>query len=185
MYNIHINNGIATASKGLEVILTRQTGSLNADDLYRNMNLSYPKFFKMDDLCKWSFLGAEMLLGESENRLYKDMEPDGISIVLATSSGCLQVDKKYAETMTTIPSPGLFVYTLPNIMLGELSIRHGFKGEQLCLVQARMNEEELRLAAEDLVLNRGMQAVLYGWADVTGGKPEIHFWWLSKNSKPR
>lgn len=31
--------------------------------LYKSLGISYPKFYKMDPLCKLGFLGAEILLG--------------------------------------------------------------------------------------------------------------------------
>jgi hypothetical protein len=31
------------------------------ENFYRQLQYSYPKFFKMDVLCKWAWLGAESL----------------------------------------------------------------------------------------------------------------------------
>ena len=44
-------------------------------------------------------------------------------LVLSNANASLDVDLKYAKTMQTGASPALFVYTLPNIVIGEISIR--------------------------------------------------------------
>lgn len=149
-------------------------------DLYRLMQCNYMKFFKMDSLCKWAWLGAEALLTKDGSNLYDGIDKNKIAVVLMTKHGCIDVDKKYLEGMDNIPSPALFVYTLPNIMLGEISIRHGFKGEQLCLVDEYFNTEELHFWVNDLLTNRGMDACLCGWADVYGEQKDICMYWVTK-----
>ena len=151
-------------------------------DLYRLMQCNYMKFFKMDPLCKWAWLGAEALLTDKGGNLYDGMDKNKIAVVLMTKHGCIDVDKKYLEGLDNIPSPALFVYTLPNIMLGEISIRHGFKGEQLCLVDEYFNTEELHFWVNDLLANRGMDACLCGWADVYGEQKDICFFWVTKRA---
>src|SRR5690554_3071713 len=31
-------------------------------EFYKNLDISYPKFYKMDDLCKLAFIGSEIML---------------------------------------------------------------------------------------------------------------------------
>jgi hypothetical protein len=151
---------------------------ISPEDLYRAIHCSYPKFFKMDKLCKWTFLAAELLLQNGE--AYKGMDKDKISLVLATSHGCLDVDKRYQESID-VPSPALFVYTLPNIMLGEICIRHGFKGEQLCMVTDKFDAEEIHFAAAGFLKNKNMDACLCGWADAWGDTYDITLFWVAKD----
>src|SRR5205085_4959199 len=108
-----------------------KSSNLSADDLYRGLHCNYPKFFKMDKLCKWAFVASELLL--EQGKVYEGLDKNIISLALATGHGCMEVDKRYLETID-LPSPALFVYTLPNIMLGEICIRNGFKGAQICMV---------------------------------------------------
>jgi hypothetical protein len=146
--------------------------------LYRLLNSSYPKFFKMDSLCKWAWLGAEVLLQSGASGwIYDGLDKRNIAVVLTTTDGCLEVDKRYAETLLTVPSPALFVYTLPNIMLGEICIRHGFTGEQLCSVADDFDAEELLFQVKDLLLNRGATHCLFGKVDVVGGRPDVCLFW--------
>ena len=122
--------------------------------LYDAMKCAYPKFYKMDRLCKWAWVGAEGMF--SGNGLYDGLDKNKIALVLSTSHGCMEADKKYQSTIA-MPSPALFVYTLPNIMLGEICIRHGFKGEQLCTVSEQFDAEEMFFNVKG-VLDRGMDA---------------------------
>lgn len=153
------------------------------EDLYRELGCNYPKFFKMDVLCKWAWLATELLVSGSEGALYEGKDKSKIAVVLATAEGCLEVDKKYKETISSIPSPALFVYTLPNIMLGEICIRHGFKGEQACMVSSAFDGEELNFWAGDLLEKRGMDAVLCGWVNATGNEQDICLSWVDKGGK--
>lgn len=157
----------------------------NADavDMYRMLSFNYPKFFKMDELCKCAWLGAELLLSDGVTHLYDGLNKNNIAIVLATANGCLDTDKRYMETLKTVPSPAVFVYTLPNIMLGEICIRHGFKGEQLSLMQETFDVQEIHFLVSDLLEQRGMDACLCGWADVKDDEHGIHFYWVTKHGK--
>jgi hypothetical protein len=152
------------------------------DELYRLIGASYPKFFKMDILCRWAWSASEALLIYSGLSLYADLNKTNIAVVLATADGCIEVDKRYNETTATIPSPALFVYTLPNIMLGEICIRHGFKGEQACIVNERFDSEELYFWVNDLLENRGMEACLCGWVNATNTEQDICLFWITKGS---
>ena len=153
------------------------------EDLYRMFQYSYPKFFKMDMLCKWAWLGAEALLHQNERPVYDGMDKNKIAVVLATSHGCLDVDKKYQQSIQNIPSPALFVYTLSNIMLGEIFIRHGFKGEQACLVSEHFDSEELFFYVNDLLSNRDMDACICGWVNAINDQHDVSMFWVERNAK--
>lgn len=152
----------------------------NAEEVYHQLQMHYPKFFKMDVLCKWATIGAECLLKEKEQYVYEGMDKTKIAVVLMTSSGCLDVDKKYLASTAAIASPALFVYTLPNIMLGEICIRHGFKGEQLCMMSEAPDVEELFFWVNDLLQHKGMDACLCGWVDAIEEKQDACFLWVDK-----
>ncbi len=179
IHSLHINDGLV--AKDLSPKLHLQSAS--PEDAYRDLGCSYPKFFKMDVLCKWAWLGAEALLRTDSDMLYDGADKERIAVVIATKQGCLAADKRYQETLSTIPSPALFVYTLPNIMLGEICIRHGFKGEQLCLAQDAFNEQEVIFWVKDLFKNRGMEYCLFGWADATGEDYDVCLFWASKDEE--
>lgn len=152
----------------------------NAVGVYRALECNYPKFFKMDLLCQWAWLGAEALLMQHGVPVYENTDKLKIGVVMVTGKGCLDVDRKYQASMASIASPALFVYTLPNIMLGEICIRHGFKGEQICLVNEDADVEQIHFWISDLLQNRGMEACLCGWADAVGDEHTIELYWVTK-----
>lgn len=176
---IHLNSSTATKD-GQPMLQDSYATAREPQDVYRLLKYNYMKFFKMDLLCKWAWLGAEALLTDEGGALYEGIDKDKIAVVLMTSHGCIDVDKKYLAGMQNIASPALFVYTLPNIMLGEISIRHGFKGEQLCLVDEQFNTEELYFWVSDLLHNRGMEACLCGWANAYDEHTDICLFWVTK-----
>src|SRR6185437_1515409 len=93
--------------------------------IYQHFNIVYPKFYKMDNLSKLGWLTTEILL-KDEIEIYL---PEETGVVLSNADSSLDTDLKYFETVKDIPSPALFVYTLPNILIGEICIRNNFKGE--------------------------------------------------------
>jgi len=111
-----------------------QTGGKMLVELYRRFVGDYPKFFKMDTLCRLGFLAAELLLKQATNEDQRlttnDQRPS--AIILANRSASIKNDTDYLATISEgnyYPSPALFVYTLPNIVTGEIAIRHHIQGE--------------------------------------------------------
>ena len=99
----------------------------NIAGLYREFVGDYPKFFKMDSLCKLGFIGAELLLKDISAE-----EKENAAIILFNRNGSLITDRNYQKTITDdnyFPSPALFVYTLANIVTGEIAIRNKIYGE--------------------------------------------------------
>ncbi len=111
--------------------------------LYKFSDIQYPKFFKMDTLCKTAFMASEFLLMNSEiKNKYKD---DEIAVILSNGSSSLNTDIEYQNTINDrsnyFPSPAIFVYTLPNIMIGEICIRHKIKGENNVFISKTFNKD--------------------------------------------
>lgn len=103
-------------------------------EVYKFAELKYPKYFKMDPLSKLGFLCAEVLLKE----VILPEQPERIGIILENKVSTYLVDSKHQETINDksqyFPSPANFVYTLPNVMTGEICIRNGFKGENMVFI---------------------------------------------------
>jgi len=132
--------------------------------LYKHLNLDYTKYFKMDALCKLGFLAAEVLLQ------HEQVQPDDLAIVFANSGSSLDTDKKYQLTIQDsenyFPSPALFVYTLPNILIGEISIRHSLTGESMFFISEKFNPEILVQYSLHLIQQELAQSVLCGWIEL-------------------
>lgn len=139
---------------------------------YRTLGYSYPKFFKMDTLCKLAFLAAEPLL--SDSRVQGGYDPPNVGIILQNSSSSLTTDEKHQETISSrenyFPSPSVFVYTLPNIMAGEIAIRHGIKGENAVHIVPSPDAGLLYQTVTELFINERVQCCLAGWVEEYHGK---------------
>jgi len=132
--------------------------------IYQHFKLNYPKYYKMDNLSKLGWLTAEILLkGSFDKERYK---PEEIGIVLANANSSLDDDIKYFETTKDIASPSLFVYTLPNIVIGEICIRYNFKGEHAFFIQEAFDAGFMKQQVDYLFDKNILQACICGWVDV-------------------
>jgi 3-oxoacyl-(acyl-carrier-protein) synthase len=150
--------------------------------IYRDFELNYARFYKMDNLSKLGWLTSEILLKDSfEKENYK---PEDIGIILSNANASLDSDLKYLKSVDDIPSPALFVYTLPNIMIGEICIRNNFKGEDAFFVAERFNTGFVEQYAGNLLNNNVMQCCVCGWVDVLDNKYKSALYLVEKIEKP-
>lgn len=134
--------------------------------VYQHFGLNYPKFYKMDNLCKLGWLASEVLLKDSfDSQKYR---PEEVGLVLANRNSSLDDDIKYFETIQNGASPSLFVYTLPNIVIGEICIRNNFKGEHTFYIQDEFNAEFIAGQVNYLLDNDILQTCICGWVDILG-----------------
>lgn len=131
---------------------------------YVNLGISYPKFHKMDNQCKLGMLATEILLdGRAHDKKYEESET---GLVLSNAHASLDVDLRYAKSMRAGASPALFVYTLPNIVIGEISIRHHFKGENAFFVFKHFDGNFIVDYVTDLFESQLIKNCICGWVDV-------------------
>jgi hypothetical protein len=134
-----------------------------ARQAYQFMEISYPKFHKMDALSKLAFLGAEVLLGNIGNN-----EKD-IALLFMNKSGSLDTDLRHQESISNpdqyYPSPAVFVYTLANICLGEVSIRHQFQTESCFFVSDTFDADLMYNYATYLLQSGKCKKVLCAWVE--------------------
>ncbi|MCR8561169.1 hypothetical protein KXD93_26155 [Mucilaginibacter sp. BJC16-A38] len=131
---------------------------------YQHFQFHYPKFYKMDNLSKLGWLASEILLKDDFSKY--NYQPEEIGVVLANSNSSLDNDLKYSDTLKDIPSPSVFVYTLPNIVIGEICIRNNFKGEHAFFIQESFNAGFIAQQVNYLLDNNILQACICGWVDV-------------------
>ena len=133
---------------------------------YQHVGFRYPKFYKMDNLSKLGWLATEVLLQDDfEAGKYT---PESIGVVLANASSCLDTDRKYYDSTKEIASPAIFVYTLPNIVIGEICIRHNFKGENAFFIFERFDAGFMQQYVSNMINNDILQSCICGWVDVLG-----------------
>jgi hypothetical protein len=136
--------------------------------LYKKEKVSYPKFYKMDNVSKLGFLTAELAL--RERKIEGRYPAFGTGVMMANSSSSLDTDIEYQETIRDknnyFPSPAVFVYTLPNIVIGEICIRNGFKGENAFLISKGFDAEMIRRNTNLLFSEGHLNACICGWVEV-------------------
>ncbi|HTN05835.1 hypothetical protein [Agriterribacter sp.] len=151
------------------LLLKNETNSSTTDFLlsaYKYFNVDYPKFYKMDNLCKLGFLAVELLL--KERQIAEEYNPENIGVVFSNANSSLDADLHYFESVKNIPSPAQFVYTLPNIVIGEVSIRHRCKGENAFFVSDRFDVDFMQFYVQDLVARKRVKACIGGWIECLG-----------------
>lgn len=132
--------------------------------IYQHQQIKYPRFYKMDNLSKLGWLATEILL--IDNFKKDNYSPEDIGVVFANASASLDTDVKYYETAKDIASPALFVYTLPNIVIGEICIRHQFKGENAFFINEKFDAEFIEQYVTNLINNNILQACICGWVEL-------------------
>lgn len=86
----------------------------------------FPKFGRMDPLCKVAVAAAQLIQRAGG---FDGLDRDSIAQAGGTVLGCLEVDAQFEATRQQgAPSPALFVYTLPSMFQGEVSIQFKLRG---------------------------------------------------------
>src|SRR5690606_24882250 len=114
----------------------------------------------MDNLSKLAFLAADVLLN-NENL---NEEENNIALIFSNKASSLNTDRKHQASIENeaeyFPSPAVFVYTLPNICLGEISIKHRLYSENSFFIFDRFNAVHLQLYSNSLLRNEKAEIVL-------------------------
>ena len=150
------------------------SNSAEITEFYRSLHVDYPKFFKMDGLSKLGFLASEMIFKDAENRF----EPcENIAVICFNRSSSLDVDTQFQATINDnenyYPSPSLFVYTLPNIVTGEIAIRNKFFGETSFYVCKEFDVKQIVRTVRNAFQDKTTTAVLVAWIEHFEAKREV------------
>ncbi len=137
-------------------------------NVYRFLELKYAKFFKMDSLSKLAFLVSEILINNSITTI----KESNTAVVFSNNASSLDTDRKHQNAINNkesyFPSPSVFVYTLPNIGIGEVSIRHRLKSENVFFVLNQYNAILHYTYENSLIQSGKSDCVLSGWVNVDG-----------------
>ncbi len=162
------------------VVLFEQENKPDNDFLteaYDKLGISYPKFYKMDRLSKLGFIAAELLLSTIQGKY----QADELAIVLSNSNSSLDTDLRFWDSVKTQASPSLFVYTLPNIVIGEICIRHGIKGENLFFVSPQFDSDWISSYVDMLLVGKKAKFCLAGWIDILADRADVFLYLTDKS----
>ena len=134
-------------------------------ELVKEFKVIHPRFGKMDRLSQLGYATIEILLNNFPLLNYQDTE---VGILLSNHASSLDTDFNYQASTKQIPSPGLFVYTLPNIVMAEVCIKHKFKGENLFFISDSFNSLEMFRLITHMLDNNKAKTCITGWVEVMG-----------------
>ena len=152
---------------------TTATGKSLLTELYRAHVGDYPKFHKMDGLSKLGFLTSELLMRCEHDG--QQTEDEHRAVILFNHSASIDTDQHYLTSIQPgnyFPSPSLFVYTLPNIVTGEIAIRHHLHGETSFYCLASRNEQLMTRIQQAALSDSATTSMITGWIDY---EDETHF----------
>lgn len=153
---------------------TDATGKDLLKALYHQYVGDYPKFYKMDGLSRLGFIASELLL-QTEGR-DRFVPSDDRAVIFFNHSSSISADRKYLESIADpenfFPSPSVFVYTLPNIVTGEIAIRNHYYGETSFYILPERSEQQMERILRASCLDPATRSVLTGWLDY---EDDVHF----------
>lgn len=147
---------------------------------YQQFELNYPKFFKMDNLSKLAFLASEIIL---KGNLESERE-NNVALLFANKSSSLDTDVKYQKSISDkkeyFPSPAVFVYTLANICMGEISIKNQFKSENCFFIFDTFNSQFMADYGNLLLKTGKAEKVLCAWTELYQEEYQVFMCLVSK-----
>ena len=163
---VDITTDIIIADRPHNAEETPQRGDL-LTAIYRQKLHDYPRFYKMDGLCRLGFVASELLLRAEDAERFRDR--DDRAVVLFNEYSSTDTDRRYRATIANddgyFPRPSLFIYTLPNIVTGEIAIRNRYHGETQLYVLPRRDADTERMLLDATFADAVTRSAVAGWAD--------------------
>ncbi len=159
---------------GAEVSLPKEdVASYFFADAYKHFEMNYPKFHKMDNLSKLGLIATDAAL-KGNNFLLRN-KSEATAIIMSNRASSLDTDRIHQQSINNknnyLPSPATFVYTLPNIVIGEIAIKHKLTGENLfCVCDAF--EADLLAEQAQITFDQETSAAICGWVDYDNGNAD-------------
>ena len=153
---------------GTSVFVSSQTDFHTfSREAFKSREEANMKFYKMDDLCKLGYLASAWLLDGIE---YGEEE---CGIVMSGKYGCLDTDIRHQQIIDSegdsSASPAVFVYTLPNVVAAEISIRHHIKGENIWFWSEDKTMSDIKKYASILAASRDLKYCIAAHIDFING----------------
>jgi hypothetical protein len=162
---VNVNHSIMFSDENIE------SSAAFIKSVYKHYQISYPKFYKMDKLCQLAFITSELLL--KDNKITEKYSNEDIGIVISNSNSSLEIDTEHQKTISDkdnyFPSPANFVYTLPNILIGEIAIRNMIKGENTFFIFDKFDAQFTADYVNTLLNSGKAESCIAGWVDYYEG----------------
>lgn len=162
------------ASVDGNILATNKQGKELLTELYKQRIDDYPRYYKMDGLSQLGFIASELLLQSEGKKRF--MATANRGILLFNRSSSVSSDRRYYASIRNreafYPTPSGFVYTLPNIVTGEIAIRNHYHGETSFYILSGPNAVLQQAILQATFRDSSLNSVLSGWLDYTD---DTHF----------
>ena len=157
-----------------EQVTCQATGQQLLTELYKRYVGDYPRFYKMDMLSRLGFIASELLIQQERQERFVPTEQR--AVILFNHSSSIHADKAYLTSISNpndyYPSPALFVYTLPNIVTGEIAIRNHYHGETSFYILPQCDKTVISQVQQAAMRDAMTRSMMTGWLDC---EDETHF----------
>jgi hypothetical protein len=159
--------------------IKNNTISLNGSMVYSNENMEFLEFIK----------AAYKSLDTNYPKLFKNEninhdKDNDIAVVFSNKSSSIDTDRKHQKSIENkddyYPSPAIFVYTLPNICIGEISIKYKLFSENSFFIFENFSAQHLLDYANSLLSAGKTEKVLCGWVELDGNQYEAYLYLVTK-----
>lgn len=143
------------------------SGASLLTSLYKAHVGDYPKYYKMDGLSRLGFVASELLLKKEGRERF--VSSDDRAVILFNNSSSVDADRKYLKSIVDpedyFPSPSVFVYTLPNIVTGEMSMRNCWHGETSFYILSQRQDDLMWQMIQASFEDSSTHSMISGWLD--------------------
>ena len=143
------------------------TGAALVSEIFKKRIADDSRFYKMDLYSRLAYVGASLLAKDS----LADCAPEDIALCIGTVNGSVLADRKHISTISDpeafYPSPSVFINTLPNVVLGEIAVKNGVKGETTLVMLPERDEATLQTVVDVTLAATRPAALICGWVDCT------------------
>lgn len=155
-------------------------------EVYKTFIGAYPKFYKMDGLSRLGFVATELLLQTERGGKPSDesIPRDDRAVILFNTTSSIVADRSYWATVCApndIPSPSHFVYTLPNIVTGEIAIRNLYRGETSFYILPERDDAIMTKIIEASMSGDTARSAIAGWIDYPNDRDFEAELWIVEN----
>lgn len=148
-----------------EKIGTSAKGKAMLTELYKKHIGDWPKFYKMDMFSRLAFTAAELLIQKET----KEEQAEIHDIILFNRSSSVIADRNHLATLgdeeNFFPSPSIFLYTLPNVVTGEIALKHSYTGETSLYILNDRNEALITQIIQASMATSRSRRLITGWVD--------------------
>ncbi len=136
-------------------------------------------------LSKVGFLVSELMLREAGFDI--ETKKEDMAIALFNRSASSDDDLLYLESIKDkdayFPSPSVFVYTLPNIVAGEIAIRNKILGETSFYVSKERDKQMIYQQVCNIMSRPSTKYILCGWCEYFKGYCDVRLMLVAKDSE--